>query len=512
MNPARMGALGFLFGMRPVPASRCRMLELGCGQGFTLLALAQLFPQSEFIGVDLSQRQVENANRLAAHAGLTNVRFEHRSIMDISLERDGAFDYIASHGVYSWVPSDVREKLLEICGSQLGPQGMAYVSYNTLPGWAHLRVIREILMYHTQRYEDPLEKYAQAQALVGFLRESAPGGKDSWLAKWLDSVQRLLAQSEPAYFVHEYLEENNDPCFFHEFMERAAKYGLQYLSESHVGSVFPTNLGPQAAKVIEMLKRSVVEGEQYMDFARNTQFRCTLLCRQEVAVERALSPARLGQLLFSTALAPVVDQVDLTAGVAVEFAFANGSRFNSKDSLVKAALVYLKNNPGIFLSLPAMLNGARAVMREREFPEAVSDDAAGLGKLATLMDRFIRVGTVELSTPDLGGYLPVGALSQNPLAPPLARAQAELKMRVLRNNLSSSPVSEAMALILPHCDGTRTLDDLFAIYQENVRAGRLMPPVPKSPDEPPDFHSAFESLKKELTLGRLIWREPLSAS
>lgn len=504
MAPSRIAAVGTLFGLKPPSPSRCRVLELGCGQGFTLLSLAQLYPDSEFLGIDLSVRHIENAKCMAEEAGLSNVRFEHRSIADITKERDGEYDYITSHGVYSWVSPDIQKKILAICGEHLTPQGMAYISYNTLPGWAHLRVIREMLIYHTQRYSDPLEKFNQAKILVSFLRETAPGGPDGWLAKWLVSVETLLAHSDPSYFLHEYLEETNDPCFFHQFMDRAADAGLQYVSESAIASTFSSNLGPHG-KVVEMLKRSVIDGEQYMDFARNTKFRSTLLCHADITINRSIDYARLRSLLYATALRPVANGRNLDREVAEEFIFPNGSKFSSRDPLAKAALHFLSGHPGVFLSLPAMLEGARMILSESGVQLAPTPTADEVNILHTLVGRFIVAGVAEISTPDLGEFLPTTKMADPPFAPPLSRVQAAKRLPILRGSLRSEKASESASALLALCDGSRTHEELFAFYQKQVASGALPVPVPLVVGGAPDLKAAFQEILQEMTQGAMLW-------
>ncbi len=505
VNPSRMGAVAYLFGMRPVPATNCRMLELGCGQGGTLLAMAQLYPNSQFHGIDLSKRQIENATRIAEQAGLKNVCFEQRNITDVSLEKDGMYDFIACHGVYSWVPKEVREHVLSVCGQQLSPQGVAYVSYNTLPGWSHLRAVRDMLIYHTQRYPDPQEKFAQSRKLIGFLRETAPGGTDAWLGKWLQHVDEFLSKSEPAYFLHEFLEDTNEPCFFHEFMNRSDVHNLQYVSESLVSQAFAANLGAQASKVIDLLKRSLVDGEQYMDFARNTQFRATLLARKDASFDRGFLPERLRQLLYITALRPVnSEKKNLIHNEVEEFVSVNGSKFNSRDSTVKAALHFLSRNPGEFLSLPAIHEGALGIMREENFTPPHTQEEA-IKSLATLIGRFLAAGLSEPSTADLGEFLPVKELPEKPYTLPVVRSQAQANSFVLRHSLISQKISHEAATLLPWCDGSRTQDELFAIYVEKIRDGTIMKPVSVTQNAPDSLRAAFDDLLAQIVRGQLLW-------
>lgn len=163
-HPNRPAAVGGLYGMRTAPPDRCRVLELGCASGGNLLPMAAYLPGSEFVGVDLSAVQIEAAQRAAAMAWLANVRFHAASIADITPDF-GRFDYVVAHGVYSWVPPLVRDKLLAVCAANLAPEGIAYVSYNTYPGW-HLRgMVRDMLRYRSDRLQTAREKVVQARAL-----------------------------------------------------------------------------------------------------------------------------------------------------------------------------------------------------------------------------------------------------------------------------------------------------------------------------------------------------------
>ena len=94
--------------------------------------------------------------------GLTNIQLLDMDIMDFS-EAHGQFDYVIAHGVYSWVPNAVQERLLAICAHQLRPAGIAYVSYNTLPGWRMRSVVRDAMTYHTRGIAEPAKRVAQAR-------------------------------------------------------------------------------------------------------------------------------------------------------------------------------------------------------------------------------------------------------------------------------------------------------------------------------------------------------------
>ena len=74
-----------------------RVLDVGCGRGKALLELARSYPESEFLGYDLSQEAVAWAREHAEREGLENVRYEARDVSDFdeTAEPD-AFDFVTT--------------------------------------------------------------------------------------------------------------------------------------------------------------------------------------------------------------------------------------------------------------------------------------------------------------------------------------------------------------------------------------------------------------------------------
>jgi ubiquinone/menaquinone biosynthesis C-methylase UbiE len=70
----------------------CDALDLGCGKGRAIMAMAQMFPKSRFVGWDFEQPVIDAANKEARERGLTNVRFEVRDAEKI--REVSAFDVI----------------------------------------------------------------------------------------------------------------------------------------------------------------------------------------------------------------------------------------------------------------------------------------------------------------------------------------------------------------------------------------------------------------------------------
>jgi tRNA G46 methylase TrmB len=96
-NPAHLGAVATLFGMKPAPIDRCRVLELGCASGGNLIPMALTLPASRFVGVDLSARQIADGQKLVGELALDNTDLRHLNILDVGQDF-GCFDYIVCHG------------------------------------------------------------------------------------------------------------------------------------------------------------------------------------------------------------------------------------------------------------------------------------------------------------------------------------------------------------------------------------------------------------------------------
>src|SRR5260221_7836775 len=162
-HPERLAVIGALLGLEPALPTRCRVLELGCGNGSNLVPMAWGLPRSEFVGIDLAGRPIAQGQSMVRELRLANVRLVHGNLTEITGEW-GKFDYIIAHGLYSWVPPEVARQLLVICRTLLAAQGIAFVSYNALPG-GHLRnLLREMMLFHVRGFEAPEERVKQAVA------------------------------------------------------------------------------------------------------------------------------------------------------------------------------------------------------------------------------------------------------------------------------------------------------------------------------------------------------------
>jgi SAM-dependent methyltransferase len=292
-HPDRLATIARLFGMTPAAPGECRMLELGCGDGGNLIPLAYSLPGSAFVGIDAAAVEIAKGAALVRDLGQPNIELRHADLL--ATAGLGRFDYIVAHGVYSWTPPPVQERILSICRESLAPQGVAYISYSVYPG-AHVgRMISEMMRDHALRFADPQQQIEQARAFVAFL---AKGRKDNdpYAALLREKLDRLLAR-HPGSIFHDELAEYHEPVYFREFAARAARHGLQYLGEADFHEMQDCMQPPETVAELRRIAPGLIEREQHLDYLKCRRFRQTLLCRDEVALDRGISSSQMRRFL-----------------------------------------------------------------------------------------------------------------------------------------------------------------------------------------------------------------------
>lgn len=460
-HPDHLATLALLHGLEAAPPARCRVLELGCSDGGNLIPMALELPASTFVGIDLSPRQIETGLAHVRELGLTNVDLRAMSILDVSI-LDGAaslgtFDYVICHGVYSWVARDVQDRILAVCRDHLDPNGVAYVSYNALPGWHQRAFIRDLVLHATGGVEDPEARAARAFELIGFLSDATARDQDSWAQILRTTREQFDAWSDqPTYLVHDYFERTNEPVYFHEFARRAAAHGLRYLADAEAPMNEHDNLGPEVAGKLRALSSDAMEQEQYFDFLVNRSFRRTLLVHESAVPDRTMQPERMRRLHAATSARPVSSEPDLRPGVPETFENEKGKPFASSHPAAKGVLVALAEAWPRSVSFDAL----RVQLRD-------ADDAL----IADLLWSLYWSGVAELHVepPHCAD-----AIGDKPRASKLARLQASrgpmvtnLRRRVLKID---DPVAKFLLLQL---DGTRDRAALVRLLDAEASAGRL---------------------------------------
>jgi SAM-dependent methyltransferase len=484
-HPEHLATIASLYGMDPVPVERARVLELGCGFGANLLPMAYHYPQARFVGIDLSGSSIARGRENMAALGLSNVELHHLDILDIGPEF-GTFDYILSHGVYSWVPDPVRDKMLAIFKANLSPQGVCYVSYNAYP-YSHARnLARDMVLFHTRGIADSRDKIAQARAILRFLSDASRA--DTVHGAVLRDQYTRVAKMADEFFFHDDLNEIAQAFLLHQVAERAQSHGLQYLSDTDFARGCLNRYPDGVRAVLEGFPgEEMAARDQYQDFIDGFGFRRTLLCHGDVALRRALSPEFMRRCHFTGASAPLEEpsgpMPDPAPGAELQFGTRDRSIFGITDEFVKSAYLQLGAAWPRAVAFDELLRAARAGHAAQHPARDVEADA---DLLAKAMFSLACNDAISFS------LYPRGRASNpdRPVASPLARRQSETDTLVV--NLLHQAVrleNREACRILQLLDGTRDLDQLAA----EVHAWR-----PRTALEPGDAEGARNAVRKFL--------------
>lgn len=467
-HPDHLATLGSLFGLKPPPVTRCRVLELGCASGGNLIPMAYRFPESTFVGLDLSIRELEVGKKTIRDLGLENIKLRHVNVKDVH-DSFGRFDYIIAHGIYSWVPDRVQDKILSICSRNLVRNGIAYVSYNTYPGWHMRGMIRHMMLYHTSHFQDVTEKIREARALIDFLANSIPGEKDHF-SLLLEKELGLIKCSEDSYIFHEHLEEKNSPVYFHQFVDRAHRHGLQYLAEAEFSSMLTSGFPKEVEEVLQGISKDLIAAEQYMDFLRNRLFRQTLLCHGELSLERTLLGKNLGNLLTTSTATPESGSVDLAPGVKQTFKTETGAWTKSGFPVTKAALVILQNAWPRAMTLDTLVKEAEKLL-QKAFPAFNMDPVERKESLAEDLLHCFAGNVVQFHTCQADF---VTAVSERPMASPLAAYQADHNLPIVNQRHESIEVDPVSKELLKAMNGNRDVEAVLRCLIEKGSAGTFI--------------------------------------
>lgn len=448
-NPNRLAAILAHHGHTAPDVARARVLELGCAAGSNLLPMAEQFPFAQFVGVDLSASQIGAGQAMLDACALENVKLVEADLA--TLDRSwGTFDFIVAHGLYSWVPREVQDMLMAICRDHLSPDGCAYISYNTLPGWGFKGALREMLIFHSAAHREPLEKVDASRKLIDMLAKTvAPG----FYADQLGDTAKRLAEMGDGYLFHEFLEPNNFPVLFHQFIANASRFDLEYVAESTLNPFNLARLGTNAqAEVARLANGDHLKAEQYLDFLVNRSFRASVLRKKDGKSRVPGQPIVIDDALWVSMVARHKES-DQAGGLILVLDDGRRVTLNPSNRLLHAAISIILLNSPKGIQIAKLRHLIADALGNVESPELMRD-------IDNALTEAMRHGVVEMT------QLPWPCANSVPARPalsPFARRQAA--------SASDGLVSLNHKLIYPpqqvrdiarQLDGTRTVEGLIA--------------------------------------------------
>ncbi len=452
-HPGNLAAMAILHGHSPAPVESCRVLDIGCGEGANIIPMAYAIPGAQFTGFDLAKLPIERGEQRIRELGLGNIRLFQGDILSVGPEL-GQFDYIVAHGIYSWVPEPVRNRLISLCAQLLAPDGVAFISYNALPGCYMRRIIRDAMLFRTEGITDPDERVAAGIEFIDFMRKAR--GMDDGYARLLQGQHEMLSTREAHATVHDELSEVYHPVTFLDFAGHARASGLDYLCEA----VLPPPADPGYRTEIQTALEETagpdpLRQEQMLDYIRARIFRETLLVH--AGPERILypNPEHIPHLLFAS---PAVSSPG-EAPNSTRFTLPTGRQTDIQQAAAVAVLRALEAAWPLALGL-----------------DELCQQVAGSGFAAEETGLRLILRLVISQLIELRGWNPptVRTVSTYPRVSACARQEGRIHARTSSLLHTTVVLNEHLRPLLELLDGSRDrnmlADDLQPSFPEEPRA------------------------------------------
>jgi methyltransferase-like protein len=481
--PDRLNVVAKLFGLAAGPPETSRVLEIGCAEGVHLAALAVLAPGSRHLGVDLDARAVDKGNETISALGLDNVTLECTDFRELAA-RSERYDYVVAHGVYSWVPREIRDTLLSVVRDLLDERGVAYVSFNTLPGSHARNMVRDLVLPQVRELTDPRERIRQARDVAKELLRAPPqpGSAFALLRAELEHFSRATE----SLVHHDYLAETNESVTVTAFVEHLKEHGLEYIADAGTLDRSPLAGHPLVGR-LDAGTSTPLERLAYLDRLEMRRFRQAVVCRKG-ASSRKLDFARASSLWFTSSAEPAARGV-MQGPEPVRFKCLSGLELETSVPAIKFALYELGRVWPAALRLDDLAARTGEHLGSAPNPEELS---------RLLLDSGASVAVRAFARAPRAARTP----SSKPAVTALARLEAARGNEV--TNLHHEPVKIEVAFhqaLLSLLDGSRSHAALSLELADAIEAGNLVVPGIE-----PGARSRWEGLlgrEVEAGLGRL---------
>lgn len=473
-HPDRLYTEARVHGVEACDPRRCRYLELGCAHAANLIPMAFRLPESEFVGVELSVEQARVGQKSAAELGLSNLLVEQMDILDI--EHDlGEFDYIVAHGLFSWSPDAVREKVLSLCRDHLCPKGIAYISYNTFPSWGIRGGVRQAMLELARGATEVADQAVRARQALDLLA-SVDTMAGTAVGALLSEEIAQLAEKSDSYLLHEYLAPHNRAFLFREFVERLDPYRLEFLcdlAESPIGQVQENHLIDR----FESETADTIKAQQLVDIVVCRQFRASLVCHVGSRSEDTIETGSLLRQWFVTGSFKGVTGSGDGEGHREVFQTISNEAIAVEDPVLRQVLLEIDREWPSSLSYDDLVE--RTHRRLEDSKTSVSLDMLR-EKLEGPLTRLLRNRQVQVhSQPVRAASHPSERCTSNEVC----RFEASRGPVVTNAHHRAVRLDPIDRLLLSCLDGTSTRDDITQHLVQEVKRGEieLVGPDEKAP-------------------------------
>ena len=323
------------------------------------------------------------------------------------------------------------------------------------------------MLYHTGNFNNPSDKIREARLLLNFIKHGNGTNTDTAYTKFIQNEIDTLSNCSDSYLIHDHLEENNEPFYFHEFMKKANENNLQYLGDASVATMFIGNFPKETAEVLKKVGNDIVRAEQYMDFIRNRRFRSTLLCKKGTKINRTINSSKLKEFYVSSDIVPDFDVKDVDPSANKPFTFKKsrgGNQFQVNDKYLLTALLYIvEENKAV--SVKSVIQEVKkrlgSHIKNDDFEESL------LNKMLIL---------IFSNNLDISSQAPayVTSVSEKPKASELARYQATYTDWVTNQLANKVSIDLFGRVLIQYVNGENDLKAIVESLKKHVLKGELV--------------------------------------
>ena len=307
---------------------------------------------------------------------------------------------------------------------------------------------------------------------------------------------------------HDLLESTNDPVYFHEFVAHAAQHELQFLAEADVSEMQSMRFPAEVRSVLDQLAGDVIQHEQYLDFIKHRPFRQTLLCHQDVALQRSLQLNRIPQLLVASEIQCDTPKGDLRSNEPFHFRGPKGVEADIDHPLTKAALLVLGESSPRAVPFAELEAAARRRLQPEGFMvQASAEFERQRREFLEHLAQLYAAGLVQFHIHHPQFTLQVG---ERPIACPWARLQAERGPKVTNRWHVGVALAEINRQLLLLLDGKRDQHQLLEELARRMEQQGLVVvhegvQVPGKDEARQALHQIMsEALRKAASLALLV--------
>lgn len=397
--------------------------ELGFGQGISI----NIHASSQLVnwwGTDFNPTQ-------AAFAQEISRRTSNQAVLDDAAFTNFCnradlpqFDFIALHGIWSWISDPNRQVIIDFLHNKLKVGGVLYISYNTQPGWGAAIPMRDLMSDYVRTMTPSGKRITQRIDEAMVFAEKLFSTNPMYIRANPDIPEHLnkMKAHDRKYLAHEYFNQDWLPLSFSKMNNWLNQAKLSYATSANLlDQVNSINGTTEQLALLQTIQDPIFR-ETVRDFIVNQKFRKDLWVKgprllspferiEQLRKKRVLLvknrqdvvfkfPGIIGEVsLQETIYAPIIDTlVDHQPKTIAQIETALSGKKIYFSQLIEATLILVGNGTLAFAQ------DSQVVSKVKKTTEKIND---------CIKDRSRSQKIIEyLASPVTGGGIGIGRFSQ----------------------------------------------------------------------------------------------------